>query len=123
MPRRPPASKPPGKKPPRPPAAGGRTTAARPAKRHSGSGHSRQDRPRQEQRPRPEQRRERQPGTGREPAAERRPNIRVGSSRKVVEAAIALLDAISLSGEPADRVRHAWMRSNHRRFKLPNAPR
>lgn len=35
----------------------------------------------------------------------------------MVEAAIALLDAISLSGEPADRVRHAWMRSNHRRFE------
>lgn len=39
------------------------------------------------------------------------------SSRKVIDGAVALLDAIAASGEPADRVRHAWMRNHHKRFE------
>ena len=42
---------------------------------------------------------------------------RPGSSRKVVDGARALLDAITESGDPADRVRHAWMRQHHRAFE------
>ncbi|WP_298723538.1 RsmB/NOP family class I SAM-dependent RNA methyltransferase [uncultured Ferrovibrio sp.] len=42
--------------------------------------------------------------------------MRSGSSRKAVEGAMALLDAIAASGEPADRVRHAWMRDHHKQF-------
>ncbi len=41
---------------------------------------------------------------------------RPGSSRKVIDGAAALLDAITDSGDPADRVRHAWMRQHHRAF-------
>lgn len=48
---------------------------------------------------------------------DRRPShLRPMGSRKVSEGAIALLDAISSSREPADRVRHKWMRDHHRGF-------
>jgi 16S rRNA (cytosine967-C5)-methyltransferase len=48
---------------------------------------------------------------------DRRPGgLRPIASRKVAEGAIALLDAISASREPADRVRHKWMRDHHRGF-------
>ncbi|WP_370155801.1 RsmB/NOP family class I SAM-dependent RNA methyltransferase [Ferrovibrio sp.] len=53
----------------------------------------------------------------REARPERRPPLRPGSSRKVAEATVALLDAIAGSGEPADRIRHSWMRQHHRRFE------
>lgn len=51
---------------------------------------------------------------------ERRPQrsdkIRVGSSRKVVEGAIALLDAMFPSRETGDRVRQAWMKQHHKLY-------
>ncbi|WP_430397792.1 methyltransferase domain-containing protein [Ferrovibrio sp.] len=42
--------------------------------------------------------------------------IRPGSSRAVIAGAVQLLTAIVDSGEPGDRVLHAWMKANHRRF-------
>lgn len=42
--------------------------------------------------------------------------IRVGSSRKVVEGAVNLLDAMFPSRETGDRVRQAWMKQHHKLY-------
>jgi 16S rRNA (cytosine967-C5)-methyltransferase len=80
----------------------------------------REDRPRREDgfrhdRPRdPRRRDDRAPPDGR---PERRPDrIRVASSRKVVEGAVNLLDAMFPSRETGDRVRQAWMKQHHKLY-------
>lgn len=65
---------------------------------------SRQDRPRDD----------RQRDEGR---SERKPDrIRIGSSRKVVEGAVNLLDAMFPNRETGDRVRQAWMKQHHKLY-------
>lgn len=52
-----------------------------------------------------------------EERSERRPDkVRVGSSRKVVEGAVKLLEAMFPSRDTGDRVRQAWMKQHHRLY-------
>ncbi len=81
----------------------------------------RQDRPREDRsfrdRPRPEGRSERRSEGRSDERAERRTDkIRVGSSRKVLEGAVNLLDAMFPSRETGDRVRQAWMKKHHKLY-------
>lgn len=71
--------------------------------------HARQDRDQQPDREQTERRPERKPG-------QKQGGLRPAGSRKVAEAAIALLDAMFPSRDTADRVRHAWMKQHHRQF-------
>lgn len=59
---------------------------------------------------------ERAPERGDRRPAGRSDKIRVASSRKVVEGAIALLDAMFPSRETGDRVRQAWMKQHHKLY-------
>ncbi|WP_374466960.1 rRNA cytosine-C5-methylase [Ferrovibrio sp.] len=116
--------------------AGGKVAGGKPGTKSS-AGRSRRDEQspdwKQTRRPRPEQRarharQDRDQQSGRE-QTERRPEHRPGQkqgqkqgglrpagSRKVAEAAVALLDAMFPSRDTADRVRHAWMKQHHRQF-------
>jgi 16S rRNA (cytosine967-C5)-methyltransferase len=81
----------------------------------------RQDRPREDRsfrdKPRPEGRSERRPEGRSDERAERRTDkIRVGSSRKVLEGAVNLLDAMFPSRNTGDRVRQAWMKQHHKLY-------
>lgn len=138
MPRRPPSSRPPrrdGDRPsPRSRRDGDAKTARGPQRNAPAAGRGDRDRAegkrpdskraenRRPENTRPENRR---PGTrspdgrqrdARRPAERRAGGSRPGTNRKVIDGAAALLDAITQSGDPADRVRHAWMRQHHRAF-------
>lgn len=77
---------------------------------------SRRENARRENARREEQRSAFRPDRPSKDGKDRRSHLRPMSSRKVAEGVIALLDAISSSREPADRVRHKWMREHHRGF-------
>lgn len=89
----------------------------------------REDRPRQDRpfrdRPSKDNRRDDRSRDGRRPErgvlpgarAERKPDkIRVGSSRKVLEGAVNLLDVMFPSRDTGDRVRQAWMKRHYKLY-------
>lgn len=98
-------------------ATGGKAAGGKP-----GAGRSRRDEQPQEwkqtRRPRPEQRRRNDPDRERKPDQKQghKQGLRPAGSRKVAEAAIALLDAMFPNRDTADRVRHAWMKQHHRQY-------
>lgn len=121
----------------RPKAAGAKAkswgetrNAEREAERRRGRAEMpREDRPRQDRpfrdRPYKDDRREDRSRDGRRPERGARPDaraerksdkIRVGSSRKVLEGAVNLLEAMFPSRATGDRVRQAWMKQHHKLY-------
>jgi 16S rRNA (cytosine967-C5)-methyltransferase len=88
----------------------------RPREERSFGDRSSRERPRDDRRSRSDDRGPR-PDRPSEARPERKQDkIRVGSSRKVLEGAVNLLDAMFPSRDTGDRVRQAWMKQHHKLY-------